>query len=161
LRVAGAALGVALALVAAGCGGQESADPAARPAQFCFEETMPLIDALRSLANEILYEEGVWVEYDRRLAGLKEARDETSVEQLSPACRAQVVALAKQAIVDYEVAYRRWQKCGQQRGGCDYPTIEKELDKVWDEANELRMQAEGNLDRLQIAEAERTGYTQG
>jgi hypothetical protein len=161
LRVAGAALVGALALVAAGCGGEEPADPAARPAQYCFDETLPLIDALRKLANELFYEEGVWVDYDKRLAALKEARAETPLTELSPACKQQVVALATKAIGNYEDAYERWQACGRKRGGCDYPTIEKKLQAIWYEANELRMQAEGNLDKLQIAEAEQIGFTNG
>ena len=152
-----AAIVVAVGAVAAGCGGGGSAGggPAA---ERCEAETREYLDTMRALALKIIYVEGVYVEYRRRVETIRAARDEVAIDELPAECRARVVAVADRARDEYGAALEQWTKCGAKRGGCDNAGVEPVLQRHWQRADDLRQQAEQNVDAMLEAEARERGY---
>ncbi len=141
---------------AAGCSGGDA--PGGPAAVRCESETREYLDALRSLALKILYIEGVYVEYRRRVEAIQSAREELAVEELSPACRTRVIAVADRGRDEYAAALERWTKCGAKRGGCDDARFEPVLQRHWHRADVIRQQAEQNVYALLEAEERARGY---
>ena len=113
---------------------------------------------MRALALKIIYVEGVYVEYRRRVDGIRSAREELAVDELSAECRTRVVAVADRARDEYVTALEQWSKCGAQRGGCDDARMEPVLQRHWRRADRIRQDAEQNVYALLEAEERARGY---
>lgn len=148
---------LAAGAVAAGCGGGSGAE--GRPAaERCEAETRAYLDTMRALALKIIYVEGVYVEYRRRVDTIRAARDEIAVDDLPAECRTRVVAVADRARDEYGAALEQWTKCGAKRGGCDNAAVEPVLQRHWHRADDIRQQAEQNVSEMLETEARERGY---
>ena len=149
---------VTTAVVAAGCGGGAGSGEGQPPAVRCEAETREYLDTMRALALKILYIEGVYVEYRRRVETIQAARDALAVDGLPAACRTRVVAVADRARDQYVAALEHWTTCDAKRGGCDNATVEPRLQRYWRRADEIRQEAEQNVSALLEAEERERGY---
>jgi hypothetical protein len=122
------------------------------PATRCQEETLDLLDGERALALKILHVDGIYVGYREEVEKLREPRNATRESDVSPECSRRVVGPADRAFAAYVTAYERWQQCSGRPAGCEDTAIEAELDRHWRQADDLRMEAEQNLDAMLQAE---------